>query len=110
MSAKKSRAPPSLKLNLSADSFSNQHPARQSEPLCEQSFLSRENRYLTIDDRVMITGVKHAQDLQFLQKNQSTHVVNCVAQVFPSPHYSAFHYLDLAMNDSLDQDLMSFIG
>ena len=58
MPAKRSRAPASLKLNLATDCSSNEAAPRQLELVSH-----RKNSYLVVDDRVMITGVKHAEDL-----------------------------------------------
>lgn len=51
------------------------------------------------------SGAKLAQDERFLKQNKITHVVNCVAQAFPSPTHLGIQYLDLSLNDSMDQDL-----
>lgn len=60
-----------------------------------------ERKCSEIIDKLYISGEAVAKDLQALQKNRITHVINCVASLFPPFHPEVCTYKNLYLNGAL---------
>ena len=103
---KRSRAVPSLKLDLGAGTKSKSAEYSIARSNLVNGEQKGKDVPLIIDEHVIVTSLKLAQDIDFLKSQQVTHVINCVSQTFETAQVPNITYLNLSLNDSLDQGLL----
>lgn len=59
-----------------------------------------------ISDSIAISGIQGASDLESLQKNKITHVLNTVAHKHDNPYPDKFTYFSLNLNDDGSQCIL----
>ena len=106
MTSKKTRAPTSLKLNLVSLKKLPEKPKSESSRGTPKLQLIASETPLFVDEYLLVTSLALAQDYHFLLNNNVTHVINCVSNSFPTERIENITYLNLAMEDSMEQDLL----
>ena len=110
MTTKKTRAPTSLKLNLASFKDLPEKPKSESSRSSLPLHLGVKDAPLHVDSKLMVTSLALAQDSHFLLNNNVTHVINCVSNHFLPQPQEGIAYLNLSMQDSLEQDLLEPIS
>jgi hypothetical protein len=106
MTSKKLRAPTSLKLNINSLKLKPEKSKSDSARSYPHLDLISVDRPLIVDEYMIVTSLAVAQDYHFLLNNNVTHVINCVSSSFPSEQFEGITYLNLSMQDSMEQDLV----
>ena len=106
MTSKKSRAPTSLKLDLQTLKKMPEKPKSESSRGTPLLGYKLKETPLFVDEHLLVTSLELAHDYHFLLNNNVTHVINCVANNFPSKVVEGMTYLTLSMEDSMEQDLL----
>ena len=102
MTSKKTRAPMSLKLDLQTLKKLPEKPKSDCSRELPPLIYKQKDAPLFVDENLLVTSLELAHDSHFLLNNNVTHVINCVANNFPSALGNGLTYLDLAMQDSMD--------